>query len=192
VNCSAACAIDVNGALEGHNRFFIEPGRRVTVTAEFPGGRLSEEAGGAAGGSQELSFTAPPPPPEPAPGAQPVALTGGSAPSESGRHGLPRPVFWTALGITAAAGGVLIWSGVDTLSGVDAYEANPTPDRLSAGQDKERRTNALIGVTSGLAATTLLLAIFTDWHGDDDDDQGTRASVSFSQGGAMLDLEGHF
>ncbi len=189
VRCSETCAIDVNGALEGHNRFFIEPGRRVTVTAEFPGGRLSEQVGGAAGGSQEVAFTAPPPPPEPPPGAEPIAsAAGGSAVAEDD-GGISRAVFWTALGLTAAVGGVLTWSGIDTRSGVDAYEANPTPAALAAGQDKELRTNILIGVTGGLAATTAILAIFTDWG---DDDQGTRASVGLSPGGAMMGLEGHF
>jgi hypothetical protein len=190
VECTETCAIDVNGALEGHNRFFVEPGRRVTVTAEFPGGRLSEEVQGRAGGHEEVSFTAPPPPPEPDPATLPVAAADGATAADEG-GGLPRPLFWSMLGVTAAAGGVLTWSGIDTRNGVDAYEMSPTAAGLEAGQDKELRTNALIGVTSGLAATTLLIAIFTDWNGDDDD-QGTRASVRLSPSGAMMDLEGHF
>ena len=34
------------------------------------------------------------------------------------------------------------------------------------GLAKETRTNVLIGVTAGLGAATLVLALFTDWDGD--------------------------
>lgn len=88
------------------------------------------------------------------------------------RKGLHPGVFATGVVLTAAAGGVLVWSGVDTLG-------NPGPDAVRAGcrgqgeacplyqqgLDAQTRTNALIGVTAGLGAVTVLLAIFTDFGG---------------------------
>jgi hypothetical protein len=61
---------------------------------------------------------------------------------------------------------VLIWSGIDTLDGVPAYQADPTTERLADGQMRELRTNVMIGVTAGLAVTTLIFALVTDWDGD--------------------------
>jgi hypothetical protein len=101
--------------------------------------------------------------------------TGGPAegPSDAPkRKGLHPGVFAAGVVLTAAAGGVLVWSGVDALG-------NPGPDAVRAGcrgqgeacplyqqgLDAQTRTNALIGVTAGLGAVTVLLAIFTDFGG---------------------------
>ena len=76
--------------------------------------------------------------------------------------------------LTAGAGATLAWSGVDTLNARDEYEETAMTDvtlarqMLDEGQSKELRTNVLIGVTSGLAALTLVFAILTDWGGGDD------------------------
>ncbi len=190
VNCNEECAIEVNGALEEHNRFFVEPGRRVTVTAEFPGGRLTEEVGGEAGASDEVSFTAPPPPPdqpEPARGGG-----GGGAAEDDG--GLSPGLFWTGVAATGAAGAGLVVAGSMARAGVDEYEADPTPERLEAGQRKERWTNALIGVTGGFAAATAVIAIFTDFGGDDEgeDSQAIAPMVSPTPGGIVIGAEGRF
>jgi hypothetical protein len=186
VNCSEECAIEVNGALEEHNRFFVEPNRDVSITAEFPGGRLSEEVSGEAGDTGEVAFTAPPPPPE----APAVAATGGSS---GDGDGLSRGLFWTGAGLTGGATIGLVTAGSLALAGVDEYEANPSSDALEAGQRKERWTNAMIGVTSGLAAATAIIAIFTDWAGDDDGDgQGVAPTVGLTRDGISIGAEGRF
>lgn len=86
------------------------------------------------------------------------------------RGGLHPAIFLTALGLTAVSGGILAWSGVDTLGGVPAYMmAAQQGDRATAemlltqGQGKELRTNILIGVTSGLGAAAVGTLIFTRW-----------------------------
>ncbi len=95
---------------------------------------------------------------------------------ESGGGGITPIVFIVGAGLTAVAGGVLIWSGVDTLTANDNYtryftEA-PSPNVTEAeglyhsALDAQTRTNVLVGVTAALAATTVILAIFTDWDGD--------------------------
>jgi tetratricopeptide (TPR) repeat protein len=108
--------------------------------------------------------------------------TGGSggsssgATDDSGGGGITPIVFIVGAGLTAVAGGVLIWSGVDTLTANDNYtryftEA-PSPNVTEAeglyhsALDAQTRTNVLVGVTAALAATTVILAIFTDWDGD--------------------------
>jgi hypothetical protein len=87
-----------------------------------------------------------------------------------GRGGIHPAVFLTFVGLTAVSGGILAWSGVDTLGGVPAYMmAAQQGDRstaemlLTQGQGKELRTNVLIGVTSGLGAVAVGTLIFTRW-----------------------------
>ena len=96
---------------------------------------------------------------------------GDEPPSDWRIHPAP---FVVGVIATAALGGTTIWSGIDTLN-------NPGPDAVrdacrgqgedcelyQEGQSKELRTNALIGATAGVAAVTIVLAIVTDWDGDD-------------------------
>jgi hypothetical protein len=86
------------------------------------------------------------------------------------RGGLHPAIFITTAVLAAGAGGVLAWSGVDTLNGVPAYQmAAQQGDRAQAealladGQGRELRTNILIGVTSGLGAAAVGTLIFTRW-----------------------------
>lgn len=100
---------------------------------------------------------APPPPPAfvatPAPPPPP-------APS-------PLQSKWTFIGAaaaTAVAGGLALWSGLDTLSARDRYVADPTAERYQDGVSREKRTNWLIGGTAVLGAATLGLGLFvTRW-----------------------------
>lgn len=198
------CAILVNDALVGEHisgtvRFYIQPGATATVTGSFSTGDVRAEASGEAGTSVELdAFVAPPPPPEPevVPGQNPPVV-GSAAPQDDG--GIPRGVFFGVAGATVALGGVLIWSGVDTLNGVSAYEANPTLAAYNEGHDKERRTNILVGTTAGVGAAAVVIAIFTDWDGDDEEAaptsrrvQALTATVSPTVGGAEVLLGGRF
>lgn len=69
-------------------------------------------------------------------------------------------------GLTAVSAGVLLWSGVDTLTARDAYVANPTEAGYNDGVGRETRTNVLIGVTAALGVATAVSAIFfTEWSG---------------------------
>lgn len=104
-------------------------------------------------------------------------LAGGSgttdAPASGG--GITPVVFIVGAGLTAVAGGILIWSGIDTLTANDNYVlAAGLPDATvglveplyNSAVEAQLRTNVLVGVTAALAATTVILAIFTDWDGD--------------------------
>ena len=95
-------------------------------------------------------------------------------------------MFYTSLGLTVALGALTTWSGVDTLSGVDAYEDNPTREAFEDGQDKERRTNILLGVTLSMAAVSIISLILTDFGGDDDEDEDQAAIVPSPEGVAFV------
>ena len=209
VSCDANCVVEVDGALTGGMSFFVEPGRDHEIAATFEHGRVTESVEGRPGQTREVSFEAPPPPPEPVAtvGAdgQPLVL------SEPFRF--PKATFIVAGALTLGAGAVMLWSGIDTRNHVGAYEDQAALCRdgdstacaegrrlLNDGRSRETRTNALIGVTAGLAATTLVIGILTDWSGSGDDDedassedsQGVTPTVGLSRQGGMLLLEGTF
>jgi len=197
VSCDAHCTIEVAGSIMGHTSFFLEPGDHEVV-AEFETGRRRDTASGDAGDTVSLSFEAPPAPEptdDPAlggPDPEPQADGGG------GLGGVPLAVTITSLVLTAGLGGVLVWSGVDTLDGVEAYEANPTVEGLDDGRSREERTNWLIAGTAVLGATTVILMIFTDWGGGDGDDASdpeeasAQAVVDIQPDRAILGLTGRF
>ena len=192
VVCDASCSVELDGTLMEHPSFFVDPASTHEVRATFETGPVTQSSdAGDAGSTRSLDFAAPeaqvvpdePPPPE-------------TTPSE-GSGGISPAVAITGLVLTAGAGGVLIWSGVDALDGVPAYEAMPTDERLADGQSRELRTNILIGVTAGLGVATVILMAFTDWDGDGessatDEDEPVTASIVPTQGGAALLLSGAF
>jgi tetratricopeptide (TPR) repeat protein len=94
--------------------------------------------------------------------------------------------FIVGAGLTAVSAGVLVWSGVDTLTANDNYvlytssagASVPDAERFYASAlDAQLRTNVLVGVAAGLGVATVALAIFTDWDGD-------PAPAADSSGGA--------
>jgi hypothetical protein len=129
---------------------------------------------------------APPPPPPPTSGSTSSTSSGLDASTGSGNEippneetpppkkpfGIHPAAFGVGLAITAALGATTIWSGIDT-------QNNPGPDKVKAdcvgqgeecptyqeGLAHELRTNVLIGVTAGVGATTVILAIVTNWKG---------------------------
>lgn len=118
--------------------------------------------------------------------------TGGTGgPIESGKGDVAPPrdekplhpaVFFIGAGLTAAAGGVLIWSGIDTLGARDDFDAKPTQTGLDDGRSKQLRTNILIGVTGGLGVVTAAIGIFaTEWGGG-----GETVEAAISPSGGML------
>lgn len=119
----------------------------------------------------------------------------------SGLH----PVIAISVGGAAlVAGGLIVWSGLNASSRNDTFTeyANgtaPSPAARAEGQrlfddtrSAERRTNALIGVAAALGVAAGVLFIFTDFGGDDGEEDGIvlRGGASH-QGGSMV-LEGTF
>lgn len=82
--------------------------------------------------------------------------------------------FYVGAGATVALGAASVWSGLDTKSAHDDYEAKlPTlpqseiDRRVDEGNGKETRTNLLLGATAVAAAGTAVMGIWlVDWNKD--------------------------
>lgn len=181
VECDQECTLEVGGAIIGHRSFFLIPGEEHEVVASFAGGSRRQRVSGAAGQTLSLRFEAPeevdntPPADDPTPTVEVGAGGGG---------GVPLGVTIASAVVVAGLGGVLIWSGVDTLDGVPAYEADPTAAGLADGRSREERTNWLIAGTSVAGALTAILMIFTDWGTDDGSSAEAGPEVA-----AMLEVQ---
>ncbi len=188
VQC-AGCIIEVDGRLLATRGAYLTPDERHVVVAYFGDIRVERSAVGARGEQLLIELEVPE-------GATTVdgEETGSTVPPlttrDRGVRVLPPAVFWTGVGLTAALGGVTLWSGVDTVSGVDAYEANPSEERYQDGQRKERRTNALLGATAGMALVAIVSALFTDFEGDPEDAASASVGVSPSIDGAIFYVRG--
>lgn len=177
VTCSSSCTLELDGALQGHRSFFIEPGTSHTLRATFETGSVDQALTGAAGETNAVTLTAP----EPVAGAEPTPEEGETPPpAVVDQGGLSPALFAVGLVLTVGSGAVLAWSGVDALDGVPAYRDNPTPEGLADGQSRELRTNVLIGVTAGLAVTTLIFALVTDWDGTPSTSEDVQVSASLA------------
>lgn len=191
-HCDRDCTIELDGALVQHSMFFVTPDVSHTLKAGFETGETAVEVRGAVGEVKNVSFSAP------VPAAPPP---------------VPRAVFFSSLGATVALGAVTIWSGIDANRGVDAYESaarnanspginnnpSPTPTEqaqalLEDGRKKERRTNILIGVTAGMAASTAILGVFTNWKKESREPSAKRfePAIGVSRNGGGLTLKGRF
>lgn len=190
--CERNCTLELDGALLQHPTFLAQPDVEHSLKAAFDDGETSTYVEGAAGETKQVSLAAPAPPPPPP---------------------IPRWAFFSSLGATVAMGAVTVWSGIDANNGVSAYEAaaqtanspginngaSPTPAEmaqalLDEGRKKERRTNILIGVTAGMAATTAVLGVFTNWKGESRDAAAKRVepAVGVSNKGGLLTIKGRF
>ena len=164
---------------------YVDPGPH-DIVAGWPGEKRSSKAVNAVvGGTTQLKLvvpsavekpapapTAKPPPVEAEP-EQPAVPEKPKVTLETS-SGLPPAVFLVGVGVTVVAGGVMIWSGLDTKS-------NPGPDKVrqqcqaaepdcetlyNQGIAKQNRTNALIiGTAVAGVATGVIGAFFTNWGG---------------------------
>ncbi len=100
----------------------------------------------------------PPPPPAPPPPPEPPAVI-----VDASGGGLSPVYFWVGLGLTAGMG---IGTGVSfaDLSSIHGeFVDDPTASLASRGESAQLRTQVLLGVTCGLAATTAVLGIVAEW-----------------------------
>jgi hypothetical protein len=216
VRCDAPCTVVVDGsaieteaALE--RSLFVEPGPRHVVATFADAGRAEGGGDVAAGETLEVALEAPvveadsgsdddddvggDPSPATEAGDDPSTAdtgtgtgTGESADADAG--GLPLWVPLAALGATAVAGALTIWSGVDTLSARDAYVEMPTEAGYEDGVGLQTRTNVLIGVTVGLAAVTAVLFVFADMRREEE--ERLSASVAAGPEGGAVVVTGAF
>ena len=131
---------------------------------------------------------------------------GGTTPVEDESSGLHPAIALSVGGLALATGGLIVWSGLDASSRNDEYEEYTQQPGAVRSEGKrlfdrvrsaETRTNALIGVASGLAATAVVLAIFSDWSfggGEDADpsEPSTTVEGGPTSGGFQLGLTHRF
>ena len=190
------CQLEVDGERVTHATLFVTPDTEHVVSARFATGTVEERLSAPPGERRELSLEAPAeaepalepePDPEPAP-AQELEPAPEPRPS-SGPSGSGGAFVTMGAVLTAVAGGTLIWSGLDTLSAAQDYDAAPTRAKLEAGRDLELRTNLLIGVTGGLGLLTFVGALLlVDWGGGDD----VSPTAGFGPGWVALGVRGSF
>ena len=198
--CDQACDLTVggkiiHGAPDTQRTIYVTPGA-LTVRAGWSDNRSeSKQLQAEAGGKGEVSFAAPAtaastsmakePTEQVAPEPVTDPTTDQGPAKKSG--GLPPAVVFVGAGLTAVAGGITIWSGLDTVNnpGADAVKKacagrGESCPEYQEGLSKQKRTNVLIGVTAGLGAITLVIAaVATDWSGG-------KSSESAPQGSAKL------
>ena len=159
----------------------VEPGQHeITVTAEDQP-PFSREVNVTAGerSSVEVVFGAAEEPVDPQPGDTPVVQPSGSEQPTSRRR-LSQAWFWGSLGLAAAlavggtvTGALVMSTGAeyDDLTtrclGGEADACSQGPDTRSRGETLRTTTNVLFPIAGGFAAVAVILAFFTDWHGEE-------------------------
>jgi hypothetical protein len=177
VKCTPECAVLSDARLASltestQQTIYLDPGAHDVVVAWSGDRSEKRKVTAKAGAKEELVLQAPPMPvkPPPPPPAQPPT----SPPPdkrEVATKPLPPIVTYVGAGLTVVAGGITIWSGVDTLNnpGKDAVRRDCVGQDESCstyqkGRSAQLRTNILIGVTAGLGVATGVIAIFfTQW-----------------------------
>lgn len=186
VRCDEPCELAVGGKIVHggpslSRALFIPPGT-ATLRAGFGGERsVSRDIKAARGTSSEAAFEPPEPVAAPVPEAPaPVVVSSPPEPPRPAPSGLPPSVFWIGAGLTLAATGATVWSGLDTLEnpGEELVRNECLKDDTSCalyqdGLDRQRRTNVLIGVSAALGVGTIVVGtFFTDWSGGAESAQG--------------------
>ncbi|QQR89546.1 MAG: hypothetical protein IPJ88_15315 [Myxococcales bacterium] len=202
------CEIRIDDEREYFPSIFLSAGDEHTIVASFEDGDREQSVSGEAGEQKVVALVGPSGEEQSNDNSEELADSEESSETpadnpedSSSSDGLSPVFFWVGAGLTAVALGVTVWSGLDTSSAADEYKKDPTPERYSAGQDLELRTNVLIGVTAGLAVATTVMGVFlTDWNSSNSDDEDEVASSGFRlqasayamPGGAGAALWGRF
>jgi hypothetical protein len=187
VNCSPDCTVIVDSKVLPFGEtaagvVYLDPGPHQLQAGWSYNRHKNADVNAVAAQAGKLTFEAPPVEKmaaEPATDGE-TRSAGSSGEGDRGvekekKGGLPPAVFFAGLGVTAVLGGVTIWSGLDTVKNpgtekvtqdcaewTGAREDCPT---YKTGLAHQLRTNILIGATSVVGATTVVLAVLTNWGG---------------------------
>lgn len=176
VSCDVDCAVAADGrvvSLEDAKRFsfFLQPGPH-SISVSWPGDRTkSLDVKAREGQALEQTFVAPPMPVANNNNNNTIGGGGGTTLTEQPSSKPFGPaVFITLLSLTAISGGILIWSGIDTLNnpGTEAVKTGCVGQGeqcalYQQGLASQTRTNVLIGVTGGLGLLTFVSIFLTQW-----------------------------
>jgi tetratricopeptide (TPR) repeat protein len=202
LECAEPCTVLADGLAVGLTALrtqlvYVTPGTHQ-LTVGFDGSlsrglRLT----GAAGETRTIKIA------RPAPTAQPVAAASEARPARVGdeqparqasaeRRGIAPAYFWTAASLSVVSGALTLWSGLDLLRARDDFASSAQPSRkaFEDGEQKDLRTNVLLGVTSTLVVGTVALAFLTDFKGTER--AQPRAALHVDGQGARLTLKHAF
>lgn len=222
VTCASPCVLGVTSppattrSVPGEARtvwvVYLDGGA-ATLSASFADGsasapkRLEAKPGAATDLRFEPKRKPPPPPADDASGPEAPSPSNNEVPPEEAKVEPPPPPpkgispGFFAAGVVAAAGlgATTIWSGIDTENnpGVAAVIAachgkGPSCELYQEGLAHQTRTNALIGATAGVAAVTVVLAIFTNWHGGGTKTPAVEPTALVVDRGGVLGAAGVF
>lgn len=179
VTCKPKCGVAADGRVVSLDdivkfTFFLDPGGHDVVVSWEGDKSKDVKIDAKAGGRVEWNLEAPidqapapapvvTPPVQAPPKEQPVQASSGKP--------LGAGVFLIGAGLTAVAGGLTIWSGIDTKNnpGADAVRTQCAGQGESCpayqdGRSKQLRTNVLLGTTIGLGVVTGVIGVFfTQW-----------------------------
>lgn len=172
VQCSVTCTVAADGRLAAEveasqHRIFVEPGPHDLGVGFVERPSVMRRVEAVRGGKDTFVVEAPPRAP-----AAPAPVGTSTAPAEAPRtKPLGPAVFFVGVGLTAAGAAATVWSGIDTLRspGRDAVRdacagRDATCPPYAEGQEKELRTNILLGATVGVAVVTGVIGVFfTQW-----------------------------
>ncbi len=117
-------------------------------------------------------------------------------PPPASRPPLHPAIFLSTLGVAVVAGGLSIWTGLETLAAHDRYTAAPDYDTMlaeyNAGRDYQLGTNVLIFSAAGLAAVSVIMLFFTDWGGSAETETAWAPALDLAPGRAVLGVERRF
>ena len=164
VEDNAMLAMELVEALEDAGGTVVGPAPRLPATPAEPPPPTKPDIG----------VVTPPPPPA----------------AEAKPKPLPPIVFFVGAGLTVAAGGLTIWSGIDTVNnpGADAVRKQCAGQDASCpasrdGRSAQLRTNVLIGATAGLGVLSGVAGLFfTEWRARG----GRSARVDWSPSGVTM------
>jgi hypothetical protein len=197
VHCSSPCDLVVGtrlvyGKASKEKTVYLAPGKHALRAGWSHGRNASHQIAVAKGAAVDVSFKEPPMPP-PAVTHTPAGTTGAGSPSSPGpsenraqvkSSGWSPAVFWIGAGLTAALGGVTIWSGIDTQNNPgannvrqDCVNQGTSCPEYQQGLSHQTRTNVLAAVTGGVGLATIVVGLFaTNWSGSPEADQGKKAA----------------
>jgi len=172
---------------------YVDPGEHL-VEAHAGEATVSENARLVAGSTVSVFLKPPPPAAPPPPPPQVTEKPADATPTTSPRPALvtraPEPergvthivVPVVSAALALGAGGVTLWSGLDTLAQRDRFKTNPSQANLDTGRSMQLRTNVLIGVSAGLAALTVATAIILNLP----DSSSSSAQLFVGPGGLAM------
>jgi hypothetical protein len=156
----------IDDAIADPDGVFVPPGEHTVSGSASSGGAEVRKSVKIGEGETRSVTLEPPKKDDGAPGPPPPPPLA-PRPPESFHVPWFVPVIGGAL--TLAAGGLTVWSGLDTNSQRSKFDDDlksnrATQTQIDDGKDAQLRTNIFLGVTAGLGILTGVSLLFVDWN----------------------------